>query len=128
MIERILGAGLRFRLLILPIAAAAMVLGVIQLPNARVDVLPEFAAPTVRIQTEALGLSAAEVEQLVTVPLEQNLLNGVAWVDEIRSESMTGLSSIELVFEPGTTFWTPGRWCRSGWRTHTSCPMFPSFP
>ncbi len=102
MIERIVGAGQRFRLLILPVAAAAMLAGAIQLPSARVDVLPEFAAPTVKIQTEALGLSAAEVEQLVTVPLEQNLLVGVAWVDEIRSESMTGLSSIELVFEPGT--------------------------
>nr|AGS49739.1 cobalt-zinc-cadmium resistance protein CzcA [uncultured bacterium esnapd14] len=102
MIERIVGAGQRFRLLILPIAAAAMLVGAIQLPSARVDVLPEFAAPTVRIQTEALGLSAAEVEQLVTVPLEQNLLVGVAWLDEIRSESMTGLSSIELVFQPGT--------------------------
>jgi Cu/Ag efflux pump CusA len=46
--------------------------------------------------------SAAEVEQLITVPLEQDLLNGVAWLDTIRSQSVPGLSSIELVFERGT--------------------------
>ncbi len=67
-----------------------------------VDVLPEFTPPYVEIQTEALGLSAAEVEQLITVPLEADLLNGVAWLDTIRSESVPGLSSIVLVFEPGT--------------------------
>lgn len=66
------------------------------------DLLPEFSPPTVWIQTEALGLSAAEVEQLITVPLEADLLNGVAWLDTIRSESIPSLSSIELVFQPGT--------------------------
>src|SRR5262249_30969517 len=40
--------------------------------------------------------------QLITVPLEQDLLNGVAWLQTIRSESLPGLSSIVLVFEPGT--------------------------
>ena len=54
------------------------------------------------IQTEALGLSAAEVEQMITVPMEQDLLNGVAWLDDIRSESVPGLSRIQLIFEPGT--------------------------
>jgi Cu/Ag efflux pump CusA len=58
--------------------------------------------PTVEIQTEALGLSAAEVEQLITVPMEQDLLNGVAFLDDIRSQSVPGLSRILLVFEPGT--------------------------
>jgi CzcA family heavy metal efflux pump len=76
--------------------------GLWQLRDAKVDVLPEFTPPTVEVQTEALGLSAEEVEQLITVPLEQDLLNGVAWLDVIRSESVPGLSSIEMVFEPGT--------------------------
>src|SRR5688572_21116466 len=66
------------------------------------DALPEFAPPYVEIQTEALGLSANEVEQLITVPMEEGLLSGVAWVDVMRSESVPGLSSIVLVFEPGT--------------------------
>jgi Cu/Ag efflux pump CusA len=79
-----------------------MAVGVWQLRDATVDVLPEFTPPTVEVQTEALGLSAEEVEQLITVPLEQDLLNGVAWLDVIRSESVPGLSSIEMIFEPGT--------------------------
>ena len=62
--------------------------------------LPEFSPPYVEIQTEALGLSAEEVEQLITVPMEQDLLNGVPWLDTIRSESVPGLSSIVLIFEP----------------------------
>ena len=57
---------------------ALIVLGITQLRNAPVDVLPEFTPPYVEVQTEALGLSAEEVEQLITVPLEADLLNGVA--------------------------------------------------
>ena len=83
-------------------AVAIPVLAFVQLRDASVDVYPEFVPTTVQIQTEALGLSAAEVEQLITVPLEQDLLNGVPWLDTIRSESMPGLSSIDLVFERGT--------------------------
>jgi Cu/Ag efflux pump CusA len=79
-----------------------MTLGVVQLRQAPVDVLPEFTPPYAEIQTEALGLSAEEVEQLITVPLEADLLNGVEGVDVIRSESLPGLSSIVLVFARGT--------------------------
>ena len=102
MLRWLVGSGVRFRLLVLPIALAAMVFGVIQLQNTPVDVLPEFTPPRVEIQAEALGLSAGEVEQLITAPLEADLLNQVAWIDEIRSESVPGLSSIEMIFEPGT--------------------------
>ena len=73
-----------------------------QLRDTSLEVLPEFSPPYAEIQTEALGLSAEEVEQLITVPLEQDLLNGVEGVDVIRSESLPGLSSIVMVFEPGT--------------------------
>jgi Cu/Ag efflux pump CusA len=89
-------------LVVLLLAAAIMSFGVVQLRDARVDVLPEFKAPYVEVQTEALGLSAVEVEQLITSPMEADLLNGVAFLDEIRSLSIPGLSSIELYFEKGT--------------------------
>src|SRR5215203_7383669 len=79
-----------------------MYFGYGQLRAMPVDVLPEFGPPRVEVQTEALGLSAAEVEQFITVPLENNLLTGIAWVDTVRSESISGLSSITLIFEPGT--------------------------
>ena len=74
----IFGAILRFRFLVVVMAAALMVLGIIQLRHMPVDVLPEFSPPYVEIQTEALGLSTEEVEQFITVPLEHNLLNGVS--------------------------------------------------
>jgi CzcA family heavy metal efflux pump len=95
-------SSIKFRLLVIALAAALMVVGLTQLRSMRVDVLPEFAPPTVEVQTEALGLSAAEVEQLITVPMEQDLLNGVAFLKDIRSESVPGLSRILLVFESGT--------------------------
>lgn len=102
MMRWIVGASLRFRLLVVALGAATLVIGVSQLRAMPVDVLPEFVPPTVEIQTEALGLSATEVEQLITVPMEQDLLIGVAFLDDIRSESLPGLSRIFLVFEPGT--------------------------
>jgi Cu/Ag efflux pump CusA len=98
----LVGWSQRFRLLVLGIALGVMVLGVALLPKASVDTLPEFGPPYVEVQTEALGLSAEEVEQLITVPLEANLLNGVAWLDSIESQSVQGLSSVVLTFEPGT--------------------------
>lgn len=102
MIGSIVGGSIRFRFLILGLAAAMLIFGLVQLPRVPVDALPEFGPPYVEVQTEALGLSAEEVEQLLTVPLEADLLHGVAWLDEIHSESIAGLSSIVLVFEPGT--------------------------
>jgi len=98
----IVSSSLKFRLLVLAAAAATLAVGISQLRDMPVDVLPEYVPPTVEVQTEALGLSAAEVEQLVTVPLEADLLNGVAFLEDIRSESIAGLSRILLVFEPGT--------------------------
>ncbi|WP_186315769.1 efflux RND transporter permease subunit [Catellatospora sichuanensis] len=98
----IIESSLRFRLVILPLAAALLVFGAMQLHKMPVDVLPEFTPTTVEVQTEALGLSAEEVEQLITVPLEQNLLVGVPFLDEIESASLPGLSSVVMTFEPGT--------------------------
>ncbi|HXF71420.1 MAG TPA: efflux RND transporter permease subunit [Actinomycetota bacterium] len=102
MMRWLVGSSLRFRALVVGIAAGVIVLGITQLPRTPVDTLPEFKRPTVEVQTEALGLSAEEVEQFITVPLEQDLLNGVAFLDEIRSASLPGLSSVVMVFEPGT--------------------------
>ena len=102
MMRKIIATSLKVRGLIVIAAVVVMVLGVMQYRSMPRDVLPEFARPTVEVQTEALGLAAQEVEQLITVPLEQDLLNGVAFLDTIRSQSVPGLSRIELVFEKGT--------------------------
>ncbi|MFL6129399.1 MAG: efflux RND transporter permease subunit [Mycobacteriales bacterium] len=102
MLRWIVGSGVAFARLVVAAAIALLVFGAFQLRSARVDTYPQFTPPSVQIQTEARGLSAAEVEQLITVPLEQDLLNGIPWLQHISSESVTGLSSIDLVFEPGT--------------------------
>ena len=100
--KRIIIASMKVRLLVATVAVLMILFGVTQLSKVPVDVLPEFSRPYVEIQTEALGLSAAEIEALVTTPMEADMLNGVSWVEEIRSESIPGLSSIVLIFEPGT--------------------------
>ena len=99
---RFLAGVMKFRLLILAAAIGLMAFGIVQLRDARLDVLPEFSPPYAEVQTEALGLSAEEVEQLITVPLEADLLNGVEGIDVIRSESLPGLSSVVMVFQSGT--------------------------
>ncbi len=101
MFRWIVGSSLRFRFIVIAIAAGMMYFGIGQLRNMPVDVFPEFAPPLVEIQTPCLGLSPPEVEALVTIPLEE-ALNGVAGLDVMRSKSVPQLSSIKLIFEPGT--------------------------
>jgi Cu/Ag efflux pump CusA len=101
-VARFLAGVMKFRLLILAAAIGVLAVGIVQLRGTSLEVLPEFSPPYAEIQTEALGLSAEEVEQLITVPLEQDLLNGVEGVEVIRSESLPGLSSIVMVFQAGT--------------------------
>jgi Cu/Ag efflux pump CusA len=99
MIRGLVSGSVKLRGLVIGLAATILAVGWATLPDAPADVYPEFTPPYVEIQTESLGLSAAEVEQLITVPLEADLLNGVEGVDVIRSSSTPGLSSIVLVFE-----------------------------
>ena len=105
MLRWIVGSSLKFRYLVVALAAALMFFGVQQLRHSPIDVFPEFAPPKVEVQTPSLGLSANQVEALVTIPLEQSL-NGVPGLDAIRSKSVESLSSIELIFEPGTDLLT----------------------
>jgi CzcA family heavy metal efflux pump len=101
MLRGIVGTSLQYQFLVIVLAAAVLVFGAVQLGNMPVDVLPEFEPVVVEVQTEALGLSAEEIEALVTVNVEE-LLMGTPWVATIRSQSVPGLSSILLLFEPGT--------------------------
>jgi Cu/Ag efflux pump CusA len=102
MLRSIVQSSLKARFVVLILAVGFAVAGLSRLRDMPIDVLPEFALPYVEIQTEALGLSAEEVEQLITLGMEQDLLNGVPWVETIRSESLPGLSSITIVFKRGT--------------------------
>ncbi len=84
---------MRFRLLILAAAIGVLAAGIVQLRGTSVEVLRESSPPYAEIQTEAFVFSAVEVEQLITVPPEADLLNGVDGVDIIRSESLPHLFS-----------------------------------
>jgi CzcA family heavy metal efflux pump len=101
MMRSIVATSLRFRWLVVAAATAMMFFGLAQLRNMPVDVFPEFAPPRVEVQTTSWGLSASEVEALVTIPLEQALA-GVEGLDIMRSKSVNDLSSVELIFESGT--------------------------
>ena len=98
----IVNASLQYRFLVIVLAIVLMATGLYQVRSMPVDVLPEFNTPFVEIQTEAPGLSAQEVEDIVTLSLEQSMLAGVPFLESIHSQSMPGLSSIFLYFEPGT--------------------------
>ncbi len=95
----IVALSLRFKYLAVLVPIVLMTAGALQLRNAPVDVFPEFAPPRVEVQTAALGLSATEVEELVTVPLEE-ALSGLDKLETIRSKSVPDLSSIMMIFEP----------------------------
>jgi CzcA family heavy metal efflux pump len=101
MMQWIVAMSLRFRYLVIFTAAALMVFGIGRMQTMAVDVFPEFAPPRVEIQTPCLGLSSTEVEQLVTVPLEE-VFNGTPGLTVMRSKSVEQLSSIVLIFEAGT--------------------------
>jgi Cu/Ag efflux pump CusA len=105
MLRSISLASIRFRYIVLAITAGLFVAGITQLHKMHVDVLPETSPAVVNIQTDALGLSAPEVEALVTVPLEKNLLEGVLGVNDVTSQSIPGLSDIQLHFAPGTNIY-----------------------
>src|SRR3712207_5775063 len=91
---------LRFRHLVAALGVLLMAVGITVLPSSRLDVFPEFAPPRVIVQIIALGLATPDVEELITVPIEQGL-NGVEGIDVLRSKSSPMLSSIELIFDRG---------------------------
>src|SRR5690348_1506374 len=95
----LVATSLQFRFLVVFGAVVVMVLGVGRLGSMPVDVFPEFAPPQVEIQTEGPGMSTTEVEELITIPLEQ-ALNGTPGLAYLRSKSVPALSSVRLIFQP----------------------------
>jgi CzcA family heavy metal efflux pump len=124
MMRRVVESSLKFRYIVLALAVAMMLFGSGQLRAAPVDVFPEFAPPRVEIQTACLGLSPEEVEQLITIPLEQALA-GLEGMDVMRSKSVPQLSSILMIFEPGTDLMTARQLVQE--RLATVAPELPSW-
>jgi CzcA family heavy metal efflux pump len=101
MLNYIILWSLKNRIVVLALGVLLLVVGVRTALQTPLDVFPEFAPPQIVIQTEALGLSAEEVEQLVTLPIETTL-NGTSNLETIRSSSIAGLSVVTCIFEAGT--------------------------
>ena len=87
---------LRLRIAVIAAAILLIVGGLQMVPEMPLDVFPEFSHAYVEIQTEAPGLSAEEVENLITFPLE-NALIGTPGLETLRSKSVLGLSSIRML-------------------------------
>ena len=100
MMRWIVESSLRFRFVFVAIGMVLVYLGSLRLQELPIDVFPEFAPTKVEIQTICLGLSPAEVESLVTVPLE-NALSGIPGIGQLRSKSVSDLSSVVMIFKPG---------------------------
>jgi len=91
MLKALVEFSIRYRGVVIALACVLFVYGMNTAARAKLDVFPEFAPPQVAVQTEAVGLSSEQVEQLVTRPIEL-AMNGVANLDSIRSQSIQGLS------------------------------------
>jgi CzcA family heavy metal efflux pump len=101
MFRWLIGSSLKYRFLVMAAAISMVAYGVDQLRKLPIDVFPEFAPPLVEIQTEGPGMSAEEVEELITIPMEYSLA-GTPGLDALRSSTVNALSSIKMVFKAGT--------------------------
>ena len=98
MFKWLLESSLANRLLVLIAAVVLMVYGAFTLTRTPVDVFPDLNKPTVTIMTEAGGMAAEEVEQLITFPLETTM-KGLPGVESVRSTSSAGLSFLYVTFD-----------------------------
>lgn len=101
MFKWLLDSSLSNRLLVLIASVVLMAYGAWTLSRTPVDVFPDLNKPTVTIMTEAGGMAAEEVEQLITFPLETTM-NGLPGVETVRSVSSSGLSFLYVTFGWGT--------------------------
>ena len=98
MLNKIIGFSLQNRILVLVALVLLLIGGTYTAMHTEVDVFPDLNAPTVVIMTEANGMAAEEVEQLVTFPVE-TAVNGATGVRRVRSSSTNGFSVVWVEFD-----------------------------
>jgi len=101
MLSRLIDQGVENRLLVVLVLLATVVGATLTVPSLNLDAFPDVTNVQVVVNTEAPGLAAEEVEQLITYPIEA-VMYALPDVEEVRSISKTGLSVITVVFEEGT--------------------------
>jgi cobalt-zinc-cadmium resistance protein CzcA len=101
LIRRVVDFALANRLLVLGLAFGLFVWGIISFHNLPIEAYPDVADNYVEIITQWPGISAEQIEQQITIPLE-TAMNGIPGVVHLRSFSLFGLSDLKLIFEDGT--------------------------
>src|SRR6266699_3128765 len=100
MIDKLIGWSLRYRVIVIALAAAFLCWGGFVLRDVPLDVLPDLSAPTVTILVEGRGMVPTEMESLVTFPIEA-ALNGASGVRRVRSATAVGVAVIWVEFNWG---------------------------
>src|SRR5215467_9542832 len=101
MIRRVVDFALNNRLLVIALALMLFVWGAISFHQLPVEAYPDVANNYVEVITQWPGISAEQIEQQVTIPLEI-VMNGIPGVVALRSFALFGLSDLKLIFDDGT--------------------------
>jgi cobalt-zinc-cadmium resistance protein CzcA len=101
MFNKIIDWSVQNRLFVMLALVAVIVGAVFTIPKLNLDAFPDVTNVQVAVNTEAPGLAAEEVEQLITYPIEA-VMYALPDVEEVRSISKTGLSGVTVVFKEGT--------------------------
>src|ERR1035437_8269167 len=102
MIRRLVDFALLYRFLVLVVAVLLFVWGAISFHNLPVEAYPDLANNYVDVIAQWPGISAEQIEQKVTIPIETTM-NGIPGIAHVRSWSIFGLSTVELVFGEDTS-------------------------
>ena len=101
MFNKMIDFSVNNRLLVVLMLVATLVGSVFIIPSLNLDAFPDVTNVQVAVNTEAPGLAAEEVEQLITYPIEA-VMYAMPDVEQVRSISKTGLSGVTVVFKEGT--------------------------